>query len=93
MGTARAPVLGSGAAPAWSARVSKPGSEWPGIEGLKVKVSEWVRHCLAEPHGAQLVVLFEAGFVGYIDAIKTVFAAGKHAQDRALLSCVPGQGR
>jgi hypothetical protein len=31
MGTARAPVAGSGAAPACSASVSKPGSEGPGI--------------------------------------------------------------
>src|SRR5690606_31698201 len=31
MGTARAPVLGSGAAPACSARVSKPGSAWPAM--------------------------------------------------------------
>src|SRR5574343_528864 len=31
MGTARATVAGSGAAPACSARVSKPGSEWPAI--------------------------------------------------------------
>src|SRR6185295_11056419 len=31
MGTARAPVAGSGAAPACSARVSKPGSEEPAM--------------------------------------------------------------
>jgi hypothetical protein len=31
IGTARAPVAGSGAAPACSARVSNPGSEEPGI--------------------------------------------------------------
>src|SRR3954464_12882808 len=35
IGTARAPVAGSGAAPAWTAKVSNPGSLWPGIEGLR----------------------------------------------------------
>ncbi len=33
IGTARAPVAGSGAAPACSASVSNPGSEYPAIEG------------------------------------------------------------
>src|SRR5205085_3464550 len=35
MGTARAPVAGSGAAPACSARVSNEGSEGPGIRGTR----------------------------------------------------------
>ncbi len=34
IGTARAPVAGSGAAPACSARVSKPGSEYPDMRAL-----------------------------------------------------------
>ena len=36
IGTARAPVAGSGAAPACSARVSNPGSEEPAMAGLPV---------------------------------------------------------
>src|SRR4051812_2072379 len=45
MGTARAPVAGSGAAPACSARGSNPGSEEPGMEGCPRNDLQGERGC------------------------------------------------
>jgi hypothetical protein len=54
MGTARAPVAGSGAAPACSARVSNPGSEEPAMGSFRKDGAQIVGyidlHPAASPH-------------------------------------------
>src|SRR5688572_20186545 len=59
IGTARAPVAGSGAAPACSARVSKPGSDGPGMAVCGVSVRGIVcyvfRHAGHQTHEESLM--------------------------------------